>query len=391
MAVSPRRIAAIALAALAGAGIALVVVRNAAVMALAERSPETASAFWPSHPSAAIALASREIAVAAGLRRDIDPAVFARLDGAAKRAPLEPQPFVVAAIRSQLAGNGEHAERALVAARARDPRFLPARYFLASERLRRGDVTGLEEVAALARLSPDGVRNIAPFLATFAQQERAWPSLRAMFRDNPGVRNTVLWTLAEDPANLRPLLALGGTYNPAQAPWLKRMIQTLVEKQRFAEARALWERTSGIAPGRAPALFDPGFRDSSTLPPFNWSLTSSSVGLAERRSGQLHVIFYGQEEGALARQLLTLGPGRYRLEAPAKSGQRTDSLRWTLRCAGKEPVVELSRTPVGVGAFAFTVPSACPAQWLELTGSVSDVGRQNDATIGPLRLSRVPA
>ena len=76
----------------------------------------------------------------------------------------------------------------------------------------------------------------------------------------------------------------------------------------------------------------PTFPNRSRRRPFNWALTSSTVGLAERQpGGRLHVIFYGQEDGALARQLLVLPPGRYRLSMRLRGGStQAKALNWNL-------------------------------------------------------------
>ena len=376
---------------LAAFALAAMVVQNATVVAVGDSHPETAATIWPGHPTATIALASREIASASGAGRAIDPSTFAMLEQAARAAPMEPQPFIVAGIRAQLAGRQDAAESAFEAARLRDPRSLPARYFLATSKLQRGDVEGLRDVAALTRLAPNGIASIAPYLAAFVRQQRAWGPIRAMFRDNPGVRDEVLSTLARDPANFRLVLALGNTVDPAKGPWLQTMIGTLIEARRYDQAKLLWERTAGIpAGGRTAGLFDPEFRNASALPPFNWQLTSSSLGLAERRSGRLQVIFYGQDSGPLARQLLLLPPGRYRLSAPATGGDGVDSLLWLVRCDGPPPA-ELGRATIRPGGLAFEVPANCPAQWLELVGRASDFGREAETTIGPLRLTGVAA
>ena len=376
---------------LAACALAAMIVQNAAVVALSDSDPDTAAAIWPGHPAANIALATREIASASGAGRAIDPATFAQLEQAARAAPIEPQPFIVAGIRAQLAGQQDAAEKAFEAARLRDPRSLPARYFLASSKLQRGDVEGLSDVAALARLSPGGTTSIAPFLAAFVQQQRAWGPIRAMFRDNPLVRDVVLSSLANDPNNLRLVLALGNTVDPAKGPWLQTMIGTLVAARQYDRAKMLWDRTTGIPAGsRMPGLFDPDFSNPSALPPFNWQLTSSSLGLAERRSGRLQVIFYGQDSGPLARQLLLLPPGRYRLSAPATGRDGSDSLLWLVRCDGPSPA-ELGRVPIHQAGVTFEVSGNCPAQWLELNGRASDFGREVETAIGPLSLTRVAA
>ena len=49
-------------------------------------------------------------------------------------------------------------------------------------------------------------------------------------------------------------------------------------------------------------------------PPFNWALTTSGVGLAERQpGGRLHAIFYGNVDGVLASQLVAMPAGTYRV------------------------------------------------------------------------------
>ena len=380
------------LAAVAALSVAVVVVRSAAVRAFAEGDPATAEAVWSGHPAAAIALASTDIAKAAGARRPIGDSAFKLMAEAASKAPLEPQPFLVRGIRLQLAGREAEAERAFAAARWRDPRSIPARYFLANSRLGRGDVEGLRDVAGLIRLSPGGLEASIPYLAAFARQKQVAVPMRALFKQNPAIRSAVLSSLAQDPANLSLVLELGETTDVAKAPWLAAMIRTLVEHRQYDRARALWARTAGIdRSATLGLLFDPSFSDSASLPPFNWELTSSTLGFAERRSGRLQAIYYGQEDGVLARQLLVLAPGRYRFQAPAKGGAESgegSALLWTVRCADAPGGAVLASAPASANGLSFAVPESCPAQWLELVGRSSDTGRQIELAIGPVSLSR---
>src|SRR5206468_496197 len=97
-----------------------------------------------------------------------------------------------------------------------------------------------------------------------------------------------------------------------KAEWLEPLLTTLTGAGRYGEARGIWERTTG---SRVNGLiYDPGFSDKVAPPPFNWALTSSTIGLAERQpGGRLHVIFYGHDDGFLASQMLLLQPGAYAL------------------------------------------------------------------------------
>src|SRR5206468_1644792 len=115
------------------------------------------------------------------------------------------------------------------------------------------------------------------------------------------------------------------------------------------------------------------------------------IGLAERRpGGRLHLLFYGQEDGTLARQLLMLAPGTYRLTLRLAGGSsHAEALSWSITC-DKAPQ-ELSRVSFDQAAahgWVFQVPASCPAQWLSIAGSSSDMPRQSDVTIAGLELMR---
>ena len=111
-------------------------------------------------------------------------------------------------------------------------------------------------------------------------------------------------------------------------------------------------------------IFDPDFKNRVAPQPFAWTLTSSNVGLAERGpGGGLRVIYYGQEDGVLASQLLLLKPGRYRLTMRAGGDpQRSRSLVWTVTCAGSAAPV--ARLPLDPGearrGWTIEVPPTAP-------------------------------
>ena len=111
----------------------------------------------------------------------------------------------------------------------------------------------------------------------------------------------------------------------------------------------------------------------------------SSLGLAERQgSGRLHVVYYGQDNGVLAAQLLVLKPGRYRLRMQV-SGDPAGMLSWTVSCARNGP--QLAKMPLAASVDGtFIVPGDCAAQRLELAGSAPELSRTVDVTITGLNL-----
>jgi hypothetical protein len=370
--------------------VAVQLVRNAAVQALTDARPAQAERIWRDHPDAELASGLIAIAAATRERSPIAPAVFTAIINAARKEPLAPEPFLVRGVQAQLGGNGPLAERAFLAAELRDGRSLPARYFLADLYFRRGDSTrGLGEIGVLARLAPNGVQNLAPYLAAYAKDRATWPQLREMFATDARLENETLVALTVDPRNSDAVLALAspGRTGPASL-WLAPLLERLIKDGQYGRARAIWASVSRINIDRSSLIFDPDFARRDAPPPFSWALTSSTVGFAERqRSGGLHVIFYGQEDGALASQLLVLAPGRYRLitNAPGTLAN-AEALQWRLTCQGATAPFDSVPLSVASRGWNFTVAPGCGAQKLELFGSSADIPKQSEATIRSVSL-----
>lgn len=372
--------------------LAITVVRDAAVRVLEERDPGGAARVWSGHPSAEFSQGMVAIANAARDQRPVPSTVLQSIYAAAATDPLAPEPFLVRGVQAQLAGDSGLARNAFTAARWRDPRSLPARYFLADDDFRRGDsVNGLREVVALARLAPAGVGTLAPYLATYALDRSNWPQLRGLFHSDPRLAGATFASLARDgQADVILALADRGQLGP-DTRWLPALLAGLVNAGRYDKARQVWAQVAGLRLDPRQLLFDPGFSRADPPPPFNWALTASTVGLAERRpGGGLHVIYYGQEDGVLASQLIVLAPGSYRVSMrKSVNAPSAASLQWRLMCAS--PQVEIATAPLETMAsrgLDIAVRPGCEAQRLELFGTSSDMPQQVDVTIPGLDLVR---
>jgi hypothetical protein len=384
------RIIAVVLALL----VSVQIVRNAAVRAFANTKPRVASGAWAGHPAAEIGTAMTDIALAARNRRPVPQSVFARLSDAAAKAPLAPEPFLVRGVQAKLAGDGATAQRAFEAAQWRDPRSLAAAYFLADRYFRTGDAErGLREVAALARLAPNGQAVVGPYLAAYASNPANWPALRRLLRANPQLADRTLAALSSNIATVPALLALADPQEKTKdSSWLPSLLVTLASAGKYAEARDIWAKMTGARMGPGQLIYDPSFTDKGSPPPFNWDLSSSTVGLAERQpGGRLHVVFYGQEDGFLASQLVLLTPGAYRLSMQMLGDPaRARSLSWSIWCdKASEPIASVTLDAAASRGWRFEVPQGCPAQWLKLGGVSSDMPQQSDVTIQALNLQQV--
>lgn len=383
-----RRLAAVVLALL----LAVQVVRNAAVQALAPLHPEAAGKFWSAHPAVEISQGLADIGKASRERSKIGSSTFAMIDEAAVKAPLWPEPFLVHGVQEQLAGNAQEASRAFLAAQRRDPRSMPAAYFLASYYFHAGaPLEGLKQTALLARMSPQGIASVAPFVAAYAQNRANWPEMRTLFRTQEDLEDSVLLALAQDSANTDAILAIAdAAHKRPDSSWLPALLNSLVASGNYDRARSIWSSIGGAGSGGS-LIYDSDFSSADAPPPFNWALTSSTVGLAERQAGnRLHVIFYGSDDGALATELVLLPPGSYGLKIQIVGAPtHPEVLSWSLRCdkAG-EPFASISADRAAARGWSFTVPANCPAQWLALSGSSGDVTQQSDVTFGPLVLGR---
>jgi hypothetical protein len=369
------------------------VVRNGAVAAFAERAPQSAARAWADHPASQLSVAMTAIATATREGRPVDQATLAMVDAAAGKAPLSPEPYLVRGVEAQLAGDSARAALAFEAAQWRDPRSLPAAYFLAEHYFRAGEAgPGLRQVAALSRLAPQGLQAVAPYLATYARDRSNWPALRELLRRNPDLAQSALVTLARDPSGVDAVLALAGPGRPRpNTPWVGELLATLVKDGQYARAKAIWARSAGAQPRSGQWIHDAGFADKQAPPPFNWALTSSPVGIAERQpGGRLHALFYGQQDGVLASQLVLLEPGSYFLSLQLLGGHnQAEALSWSIRCdKAAAPAARITLDEAARG-WRFTVPAGCPAQWLELAGRSSDMPQQADVTIAGLKLQRV--
>ena len=382
-----RRLIVIAVALL----LAVQVVRDAAVEALAPLHPASAAKVWATHPAVEISLGMTQIGTAARERKSIDPRTFAMIADAAAKSPLAPEPFLVRGVQAQTNGDAKVAGRAFVAAQKRDPRSLPAAYFLADYYARSGQaLQGLQQIAVLARLSPGGITTVAPFIATYAKDRANWPAMRALFESQEGLENSVLSVLARDPANTDAILAVADpNHRQPDSPWLPTLLGSLVANGDYQRAHALWSSIGGARAGGL--IYDPGFSSPDPPPPFNWSFATATTGLAERQPGnRLHAIFYGNDDGVLASELVLLPPGTYRVMMQIV-GQpvHPEALSWSIRCdKSQESISSIAIADAASRRWTFQVPTNCPAQWLELSGRSGDIAQQSEVTITGFKLTR---
>jgi hypothetical protein len=378
-----------------GGLLAVQVVRTAAVTDEASRAT-LAGSLWPSHPTVLTDRTMGEIGTRAAHGQSLTPAILTQVDEIASKAPLAPEPFLIKGALAQVEQNQPHAEQLFAAARARDPRSVAARYFLADRYLRSGRTSqALTEIAALSEIFPQGMAGFGPALAKFAQSPGAVPQLRSLFRSSPQLEPVVLSALATDASNAKLTLALWSRRKtgaePALAEWQAKLINNLVEKGQFASAYAIWRLATGVPPSSG-TLFNPGFAKSAVPPPFNWAFATVGGVVEPAPGNRLQVIYYGRGDADLAGQLLLLAPGRYQLrmdvsDPPGEGGE----IAWSLTCLpAKNVILRLPVDRKGPLAVNFPVPPGCAAQRLQLSATPGDFPQSQSFSIGGLSLAKAP-
>lgn len=377
----------------AALALAAAMIGNAAVQAWSQAAPANAAKVWRSHPAVQVSLGMTEIAEAARRGKAAPEASLASIVAASVKAPLAPEPFLVRGVALRLGGDTAGAISAFHAAERRDPRSLPARYFLAELYLRNGDVgNGLREFASLADIAPQGVVSVAPYVAATAADRRNWGQIRTLFARNPGIADATLVLVAQDPRNADAVLALAtGPLRSVKSRWVNPLLTQLIAAGQRDRALAIWSALTNDPGAKGALLRDSKFERTDLQSPFGWMLAGAQMGMADvQPRGRLHLIFYGQQDGALAKQLLTLAPGSYRFKLHLAGGAaHPELLSWTIQCDGTNHVFSSAPLSTVAGAgWRFDVPAGCGGQWLQLNGTSGDVPQQADVIISDLQLTR---
>jgi hypothetical protein len=391
------RIARIVAAAAAFLFVGWWAVESAVVNALGRTQPFLAAEVARGDPRGPLIAAMTEFSLRGGR---VDPQTQERALAALNRAALADEPFLLAGVSAAAAHDDTRAEALLSEARRRNPRGRFTRLLLLDLYMQhnRSEQAGTE-LAALTRLIPEAGGALVPELSRLARDPKTRPGLAKMLRRNPEIRDLTLANLAARDGDADLVIALaaeaGSGGDPARPPaWQGVLLDKLVAAGQIDRAYRLWQAATRL-PGdpTIKGLYDAGFAGAPGGPPFNWQLSSDGEGVAERGRGNLQVDYYGRAPRVLARQLLILKPGSYRLQLRAEGAAKGDGTRlvWSVTCIdAKAPLAQLPLIDVSSAAkplaAAFTVPAGCRAEWLRLEGVPGDVSAEQTATISNLQI-----
>lgn len=395
--VGARGLLSAAVLAIGGVALAWVCVRTTAIKAL----PDDSSALLrlaPHDPAVVLETAADALVTRHGI---LPPAMLAAVRHAALAAPLDARAFLILGHQQWLDGHPDRAVVTLEAGQRLDPRLRLIHLLLLDRYLRSGRYAdAAAQFSVLARLGGNAQGAIVRAMAAMSLDPQTRDAVRATLRSDPMLERGVLTAMAKGDVAPATIFTLASPAAQADAAnpesWGPVLVSRLVEQQRYAPARAVWQRIYRLSDAQAAApVFDAGFARTVAAPPFAWTLTANSLGAADIRNNALAIDYYGRDSGDLASQLLVLAPGRYRFAVTVDPGKTDNAARlfWSLTCAtGKASLMNLritaGATKRRIAADA-TVPAGCPAQLLTLRGEAGEFPAPISVTVRDLDLRPV--
>lgn len=336
--------------------------------------PAAALASWPWNAAARAEQATALLAKA----QDAPTAASAR---ALSVSALREQPLLVPALRAlgvsqAIAGQDAGAARTMAFAETLSRRDLPTELWLIEQGVARGDVAGalvhydralrtadtapdlLLPVLVGASADPGVARPLGRLLAT---RPLWWSDFATrLVQQNPSPEGTATIVAA---LKLDPQIA-------GERTLLSAAMIRLADTGRADLARRLLP-----SPGREP-LRNGGFEATGGLVPFDWRLAQDGdlgAEIGARDDGRGNALLLDARSGRggeVARQLLTLASGRYRITGTVGDvAASAEAPALFMTCAGQARPLGRFRTgsaPIKGARFAarFSVPAGCAGQWL---------------------------
>lgn len=371
---------------------------TATVEELTRQNPDAAAKISPGDPRIAVRRAMLEFARNNGT---ITPEARDAVVASAARFPLADEPYFIAGMGAALRKDSESARALLEEARRRNPRSRVTRLILLDRYFQEDRVADAAmEITVLTRLLPEAAKVLVPELSKFAANPASERALRNVLRSDPAMRELVLEHLASNNADPNLIFRIaadgGGSRSWTEARWPSMLLTSLVEKKRIDQAYSYWARLANPDPSATQSrVYDGAFRGLPGPSPFNWSLSATGAGVAERvDTPALQVDYYGREATELASQLLRLSSGQYRLSfgAEGQADGEASRLAWRIECLGSKAVladIPLSKVTHQRKAIAgsFRVPSSeCAAQWLRLVGVPAEFPKAQSAALSNLQI-----
>jgi hypothetical protein len=202
---------------------------------------------------------------------------------------------------------------------------------------------------------------------------------------SPALRNAAL---------LRESLAARGGYR-FDSDRDSRLIAKLADNGDFGEAIRLFDAIAGSARRQgSEQIRNPDFSTGSLAGPVDWQLVSTGDfgAMIDPRAGILSVSSISQSPAVVARQLLDLRPGRYRLEVEMQQAVDGQPLSIAMACQQPDVAVANFQQPVSTGRMTrdfIIATGSCRYYFLDVVSAASSVSQGIDLGIDRVSVRRI--
>jgi tetratricopeptide (TPR) repeat protein len=373
----------IGMATLAGA---VLVTAPTVALTLGRYNSDLGLRFWPIGAAVQASKASELVAT------NLSVPTLERADRLS-RAALRREPINVTAARVQgLIAAARGQERNTLAwfdyAERLSRRDFPVQTMLIELAVARGDIDGaLVHYDRALRTKKAAGDVLFPVLFSATADPNVLPALTRLLRTRPEwwYDFTVRWQTQQPPVEPLFKVLMAERLNvsdPRERGLAINSMRQMVTAGRSDLAARLHDSIAPRGTPRAGSFVDGNFAGTHDLLPFAWDIANEPglSGAVERRGeparSALTIDIGGDQGGTIARQLVRLAPGRYRLafrigEVSAEGVVPSISIV----CAGAgQPLVEqrIAPTPLAVRGITFQVGPGCTAQTIQIGGAAGE-------------------
>ena len=366
------------------AAIGWTAVTHSLATALRTRAPEQAHALAPNNAQIAATLAAKWVLDQSNPARQAEVTRLARQ--ALQRDPTAVQAVTTLGLQADLRGDKDSARSLFAYSQMLSRRDLTTQIWAIEDAVERGDIAGALRHYDIAlrtnRTAPD---LLYPVLAEAIGDAAIRAELVGTLATKPEWGTSFVDYVAAggpDPQATASLFrSLGRNGVPVSASGRTALIGALIAKGEHEDA---WAFYASVHPGvDRRRSRDPRFTGDAEAPSaFDWvAVNDAGISTTIQRGEQGGIVDFAAPStigGPLVRQAQLLPPGRYVLTGRSAGIDQPESSLpyWVLTCLDGRELgrVVLPSSGEGQARFAglFTVPAACPAQYLTLVARPSD-------------------
>ncbi len=342
-----------------------------------DKAPELALTSWPVNGFAQENSVARAIFASWQDNKDILPNDIKRAQTAFIKEPTAAKAISVLALGSNTENRRELMTRALSVSR----RELFTLAWLIEDGQNSNDIEILLSYYDISmRVYPQTKPTLLPRLASAVQLEAFLPYMSTLLKDGKPWAYSFWQEIIRTPHALQNAtilrMELGSDIPNHAASHDADLIESLVRNNQYQTANKLYLFLLGKS-AQNILIRNPEFKENSKYPPLDWQIFSNGEYGAVIVDGGLSISALGGSGGMVARQLVRLPAGLFKIDVAA-GDYSTDQglLTLSLNCADKNSDQQVQlRLPIKQDNISVQVrnPStSCEYFWLTLTGSANE-------------------